>query len=88
MKLVIAGLGKSSTTALFYKLLEIFENPPLTLFEPGEYLAEPGNRHVLAKVLIDPPGKVNFTSFAGFDRKIHIVRDPRDNLISRLLYRP
>jgi hypothetical protein len=88
VKLVIAGLGKSGTTALFYKLLETFEEPPLTLFEPVEYRPVSADRHILAKVLIDPPGKVNFASFASFDRKIHIVRDPRDNLISRLLYRP
>ena len=42
----------------------------------------------MAKVLIDPPGRADFNSFSKFDYKVLIVRDPRDNLVSRLLYRP
>ena len=88
MKTVIAGQGKSGTTALFYKLLAAFDSPPRTLVECTRYDPEGDDRQVLAKVLIDPPGKVDFDSFRHFDRKVLIVRDPRDNLISRLLYRP
>jgi hypothetical protein len=54
------------------------------LFEPRNYTAAAGDRFVLAKVLINE--FVNIDDFGDFHKKIFIVRDPRDNLISRLLY--
>jgi len=40
----------------------------------------------MAKVLIGAPYDVDFASFDGFDRKIFLVRDPRDWLVSSLLF--
>jgi hypothetical protein len=70
------------------------------LFEPREYVPPPARRQsswVVAKVLIGRPyarGRqpradgfyVDYDGFASFDRKLHILRDPRDNLVSTLLY--
>src|SRR5690606_15023024 len=85
-KIVIAGQGKSGTAALFHKIRAAVPDSTRLLFEPRAYEPEPDDGHVLAKVLIDPPGYVDFSTFEPFDKKILIVRDPRDNLISRLLY--
>lgn len=87
MKILIAGQGKSGTTALYYKILEALPLDTMTLVEP---LVCPDTiaTTTLAKILIDPPGRVDVTSFDHFNFKILLVRDPRDNLISRLLYRP
>jgi hypothetical protein len=44
---------------------------------------------VLAKILpFGPDVRVDFDSFSSFDKRVMIVRDPRDQLISRLLYGP
>lgn len=89
MKIVIVGLGKSGTTALFYRIKNSknFE----TLFEPNslkKIQALEGCEDVLVKNLI--LNHLDFSlqeAFDAYDKKIHIVRDPRDNLISRLLYK-
>ena len=43
---------------------------------------------MLAKIVIGLPGEFEYASFRGFDKKIMLVRDPRDNIVSRLLYAP
>lgn len=100
MKIVILGLSKSGTTALFFRLKQALPSKTITLFEPQKFdpsivgangsrgLLNLGrNQDVLAKVLPfkrhDPP---DIESFAEFDKQILIVRDPRDRLISKLLY--
>ena len=86
MKVVIAGQYKSGTTAILTKIRAVMPPSTLVLFEPRRY--EPSAAgDVLGKVLIDSPGYVDFASFECFDKKILIVRDPRDNLVSRILYR-
>jgi hypothetical protein len=87
MKIVIAGLGKSGTTALFSKLKQAMPPETYCLFEPLRYEAPAVDpTHVLTKVLIPHEKMVDFDSFSEFDRKIMIVRDPRDILVSRVLY--
>lgn len=85
MKVLVAGLAKTGTTGLLYLIANSFEKMPKLLFEPKEcpqdIYSEEGN--VVAKVLI---GNLNVESFAGFDRKITLVRDPRDRIVSSLLY--
>lgn len=86
MKIVIAGQYKSGTTAILTKIRSAMPASTLVLFEPRGYEASTAS-DVLAKILIDNPDYVDFASFDSFDRKILIVRDPRDNMVSRVLYR-
>jgi len=93
MKILILGLAKSGTTALYYRVLHSWPGDVevFSRFEPQKWV-EPekkdgeGGRNCLAKVLVGPPDYADYPSFAGFDRKVLIVRDPRDTLISRILY--
>jgi hypothetical protein len=100
VKIVIFGLGKSGTTALFYKVRSSLPPATISLFEPSSYgpadrLREQLRalgcgriaRHVLAKVLPCGSRPVRVRDFDRFDRQVLIVRDPRDRLISALLYR-
>ena len=88
MKIVIAGLAKTGTTGLFYKLRNSTPGSPRTLFEARSYAPRPRDdeRGVLAKILVGREGYADYASFDGFDKKICIIRDPRDRLISSLLY--
>lgn len=100
-KILIAGLGRSGTTALFFKIKNSLPGTADILFEPMEYNLhnEKTDVFTLAKILFWGPGifafeteqeqlrhKVKYTDFDRFDKKILIVRDPRDRLISQLLY--
>ncbi|HEX8466488.1 MAG TPA: hypothetical protein VF620_01635 [Allosphingosinicella sp.] len=100
MKIVIYGLGKSGTSALFYKVKSSLPPGTIALFEPSSYgLRERARERlhallrgrimpdVLAKVLPCDPRPVRVRDFDGFDRQVLIVRDPRDWLVSGLLYR-
>lgn len=100
MKVVIFGLAKSGTTALFYKIKNSLGRDTIALFEPASYgavdrvrellrLARRGEvpRHVVAKVLPWDSKPVRLEDFGRFDRQVILVRDPRDRLVSHLLYR-
>ena len=84
MKILIAGAPKTGTTALFYRIKNSLDGGVREMFEPRGYVAEPGDGacHVLAKVLLDPLIDLDMESFSSFEKKIGIVRDPRDRLIS------
>lgn len=61
------------------------------LFEPTAYCREDGdeNKWLLAKVILGVPSEewsVRYDSFLDFDKQIYIIRDPRDRLISGLLF--
>jgi hypothetical protein len=100
MKIVIFGLARSGTTALFYKIKNSLPSNTLSLFEPrsfdprnlrkrkiSSFLTGTRKPDVLAKVLpFRPHASVDAESFSDFEKQILIVRDPRDRLISRLLY--
>jgi hypothetical protein len=100
MKIVIFGLAKSGTTALFYKIKNSLSSDTICLFEPRAFdprcLKREGIKSlfrrrrepdVLAKVLpFRPHDAADVDSFSHFEKQILIVRDPRDRLISRLLY--
>jgi hypothetical protein len=83
MHVLIAGLGKSGTTALYYAVRAGMPGGTRCLFEPKSYRPTKA-RHVLAKILAQRG--VDWRSFSGFDRKIAILRDPRDQLVSFVLY--
>ncbi len=100
MRVVIYGLARSGTTALFYKIKNALPRDAVCLFEtrafdPRAAKSRPlarllrGGREpdVLAKILpFRPSGAADAASFNGFDKQILLVRDPRDRLISRTLY--
>ncbi|MDD5610421.1 MAG: hypothetical protein PHH69_02620 [Candidatus Omnitrophica bacterium] len=89
-KTIIAGQGRSGTTFLFFviKKSSPYSNQMRCLFEPKKYVPDSGyhsKQAVLAKVIIsEKPDYYN--SFKHFDKKIMLARDPRDIIISRLLY--
>ena len=86
MKILIAGLAKTGTTGLLYLIKNSISGEPRLLFEPQEYPAHLASYagDLIAKVLVGP--NLIAASFARFDRKITLVRDPRDRMISALLY--
>lgn len=86
MKILIAGLAKTGTTGMLYLIANSFRKKPTLLFEPKTCPPETAtsSADVVAKVLISK--ELDAASFAHFDKKITIVRDPRDRMISALLY--
>jgi hypothetical protein len=100
VKVVIFGLAKSGTTALFYKIKDSLPPGTISLFEPTSFGARDILRArlraarrghwappVLAKVLPWDSRAVRIEDFDRFDRQVILVRDPRDRLVSHLLYR-
>jgi hypothetical protein len=90
-KIAIFGQYKTGTTALFYLIRNSLPASTRTLFEPNEYVAEPDDvgRMVLAKVILGVPDGVHavrYETFTGFDRKLYLVRDPRDWVVSGTLF--
>lgn len=100
MRVVIYGLAKSGTTALFYRIKNSLPRDAVCLFEPRAFdpraarartlarLLRVGREpDVLAKVLpFRPSEPADAASFDGFDKQILLVRDPRDRVVSRTLY--
>lgn len=99
MKIVVYGLGKTGTSALFYRIRNSLPPGTIALFEPPSYgplvrlraaldapRAGPRPRHVVAKVLPFAPRRLRLRGFERFDKRILIVRDPRDRMLSGLLY--
>lgn len=100
MRVAIFGLHKTGTTALYYTLKEVLPASTACYFEPrlrdlpgifgrrlGKLAGVGRNRSVLAKFLpFYATSYPVWRAFEPFDRKILIVRDPRDRLISGLLY--
>lgn len=90
-RIAIFGQYKTGTTALFYLVRNSLPAGTRTLFEPKEYRHETGDdeRLVLAKVILgltEEPEAVRYDTFTGFDRKLFIVRDPRDWLVSATVF--
>ena len=100
VKIVIYGLAKSGTSALFYKIRNSLPSGTIELFEPSSYGKRERLRSrlialrrghlrpdVLAKILPWDWRPVRMADFERFERRILLVRDPRDRLVSGLLYR-
>jgi hypothetical protein len=95
MRILVYGAGKSGTTVLYecvkWSAESHFGVPFRTLFEPkdGEAIdaflenRAPG----IAKMLIERLVRCADRSFLGrFDKCLIIIRDPRDNIVSRLVW--
>ena len=86
MRVLIVGEGKSGTTALMRSVATCLVDP-VTVFEPPKMTAEllEPDSLVVKKLLMQYAAKER-PLFRTFDKRILIVRDPRDRLISHLLY--
>jgi hypothetical protein len=85
-RILITGVGKSGSTALFHSILNSMPPQTVSLFEPEN------ERKTLPESTPPPAIVKSFLPYAEhfsfFEKKVLIVRDPRDNLISLLLYKP
>ena len=84
------GEGKSGTTALYSSIDESVPEPKSNFFEPESLLPcleKIGTTNVVGKVLIEQLKAGEVDHILHFDKSIMIIRDPRDTLVSRLLYR-
>jgi hypothetical protein len=86
MRVVVVGLGKSGTTALIYAIRAAMPADTEVLFEPRAYIALSAT-NVAAKVLLHPKFPMDPAFYRQFERIILLLRDPRDLLISKALYR-
>jgi len=89
---MILGLGKSGTTALLYKVAGGLPNcEPFSGGKPGKNTSNHAN--VVFKFTYNEDKGRNLELFKAhvqevyYDRKIWIARDPRDNAVSRMLFR-
>lgn len=85
-RILVTGVGKTGSTALFHAILNALPPGTVSLFEPetsGERLPEDIKPPVLVKSFVNYSGHFDF-----FEKKILIIRDLRDQLISALLYKP
>lgn len=91
MRCLIAGAAKTGTTALLYAVAEAMgqEGGAAPAVYMEERIATFGAlpAHAAAKVIFEQEGGAALADFgAAFDRRILLIRDPRDTLVSRLLY--
>ena len=83
-KILIAGAPKSGTTALYYRVKQSLPDNVKDSFEPDDLNKNHNYKDLIVKsVLIRD---LDLESLKKFDKRILIVRDPRDMLISALLY--
>lgn len=85
-RILITGMGKTGSTALYYAILNSLPPETVCLFEPefnGKILPEDIAPPVLVKSFIPYSEHFSF-----FEKKILLVRDPRDQMISSVLYKP
>lgn len=86
MRVLVAGVGKSGTTALAYAIHAGMPADTALLFEPRSPMAVT-QPNVLAKILLNPRHGVGETFVGSFDKVVLIVRDPRDIVVSKTMYR-
>jgi hypothetical protein len=86
MRVVVVGLGKSGTSALVYAIRSAMPADTQLLFEPRAFVAL-HSANVAAKVLLHPKFPMEQAFYRQFDRIVLLVRDPRDLLVSKALYR-
>lgn len=91
-KIFITGLPKTGTTALFWKIQHALGNTHHLFFEPGheqnrtnDHDAITRSSTALVKEIFDHT-MLPLSTYEQFDKKIVIIRDPRDRAISDALY--
>lgn len=87
MRVLILCEGKTGSTALLEGIATALsiENKAM---EPGDLSAVLFDGQVVVKKLIENTVDTEMSLLTHFDRRIFLIRDPRDSLISRLLYMP
>lgn len=85
-KILVFGLGKSGTSGLYYKIKNSLPDSTRCLFEPREYVKKMDDikTGVLAKILL---AVLDYSSLKEFNKKIYIIRDLRDQILSGFLYK-
>ncbi|MCY0915575.1 hypothetical protein [Massilia antarctica] len=87
MRCLIVGTAKSGTTALLYTVAQAMGGQPVVHMEDRISALQVLPEHTVVKLLFEHESGPAISAFgAAFDKRILLVRDPRDNLISRLLY--
>ena len=86
MKILLLGIGKSGTTALMTSMANALGLP--YQMEPRHLGRLDYSQAFIAKKLVDSYVPGEEAAIARFDTVIFLVRDPRDALISRLMYTP
>jgi hypothetical protein len=92
MKIMILGTGKSGTTAMVYKLAGgLSKCQAFSGGKPGKYVGDYENA-VYKHTYEERKGKTfelyrEHLTKEQYDRKIWMARDPRDTMVSRMLYR-
>jgi hypothetical protein len=86
MRVAVVGLGKSGSTALLYAIRAAMPADTQVIFEPHAHVTLQ-TPNVAAKVLLHPRYPIEHAFYRQFDRLVLLVRDPRDLLVSRALYR-
>ena len=86
MRTLIVGNAKTGTTALLYMIAQAGGNPRVYMEEPASTLrALP--RDSVAKLIFEQESEAALLEAADqFDHKILLLRDPRDTLVSQLLF--
>ena len=87
-KFLVYGRAKSGTTALAHGIAQGLSNS-LLLFEPQGRRRdeEPRGRFIVTKELLGQTWRQRIQEYHDYDRKVLLVRDPRDRLVSEFLWR-
>ncbi len=90
LSIVVFGPYRSGTTGVFYKIRNSLSWTPRILFEADAYVPEPVDSEcgVLAKIILgvdESPKKTE--SYMGFQKEVYLIRDPRDLVISWVLFK-
>ena len=89
-RVLIVSTGKSGSTALFFRLKKSLGPETVGLFEPEAItpalLDDAAQHPVVCKVILPVEGDVLEQLGNLFSKRILLVRDPRDVLVSALLY--
>lgn len=84
--IMIVGAAKTGTTGLYHSIREALPEGSISWFEPKlEEFKYPDDR---SKVFLIKTFAHLAENFEGFNKKILITRDPRDQFLSALMYHP
>ncbi len=88
MRILIYSLGKSGTTALAYAINNAFAHYSLILEPEQLNNVDYSDDNLIVKSIYGDRWKKDVDYFTKFDKKILLLRNPLDRIISYLLYMP
>jgi hypothetical protein len=87
---MVLGVGKTGTTALYFRIKNSLGSDALGLFEPPEFApiadALGSQADIVGKVLLPLDERYLARIGESFHHKVLTIRDPRDVVVSALLY--